>query len=79
MTEFTTEQLELLFNAWALHARDRGFVPTDAAIEDCEQLVESGFLEARTLDNGDVSYWWTTRAELALDVNQLTNVEGREN
>ena len=28
-------------------------------------------------DDGRGSWWWTQQAETALDVNALTNVEGR--
>lgn len=78
--QFTDTQLEVLFNAWALNTRESGFVPSDEALDDCEQLREAGWLTRRMLDNGDASYWWTPQAELALDLHDLTkDVDARQN
>lgn len=64
-----TEQ-QILFQAWALHARDKAFVPTPDAFPDCDRLTEAGWLECRTVDaNGDTAFRWTRQAELALDVD----------
>jgi hypothetical protein len=79
--EFTESELEILFNAWALHARDRVFVPTPEALPDCHRLNEAGWRERRRVDaTDDVAYRWTPQAEMALDVNGLTqSVQERQN
>ena len=57
-----------------------GQVVTDEAIPDAHELAEQGWLERRTEDNGDMSWWWTPAAEHALDVSGLLqSATGREN
>ena len=79
--DFTDTELEILFNAWALHAKDRVFVPTPEALPDCHRLNEAGWLERRRVDaTGDIAFRWTSRGETALDVSELVqSVEERQN
>lgn len=42
-------------------------------------MGEHNWLRTEEKDNGDTASFWTQQAETALDLNQLTNVEGREN
>ena len=53
----------------------------DWAEPDAERLCEAGWLERRTVDaTGDTCWFWTAEAEMALDLNGLTeSVEDREN
>ena len=71
MTEFTETQQEILVNAWLLAREEKGQVVENWALPDAVELAEAGWLERRTLDNGDASWWWTPQAETALDVNAL--------
>ena len=75
----TEDELELLFNAWALAARGKGFAVTEEARPKAERLVDEGWLASERLDNGDLLYRWTATAEAALDLSELTSVAGREN
>jgi hypothetical protein len=80
MAELTENELDALFTAHALAAKDCGFVPKPEMLPECERLREDGWLERRMLDNGDASYWWTRGAEMALDLNTLNqSVEDRQN
>jgi len=80
MADLTADELDALFTAYALAAKDCGFVPKPEMLPECERLREQGWLERRMLDNGHASYWWTREAELALDLNALNqSVEGRQN
>jgi hypothetical protein len=39
---------------------------------DAERLCEAGWLERRTVDDtGDTAWFWTRKAEAALDMNAL--------
>jgi hypothetical protein len=80
MAELTENELDALFTAHALAARECGFVPKPELLPECERLREQGWLERRMLDNGDASYWWTREAEMALDLNAVVaSSRGREN
>ena len=69
---FTETQQDILYRAW-LFARDgNGQVVTDDAIPDAHALAELGWLERRFEDNGDMSWWWTSKAETALELGALT-------
>ena len=72
--EFTGTQLEGLFTAKAL--APKGFVPVEEAVPELEQLVEATWLRTEDQDNGDVSFFWTQQAETALDLSDLTTIEG---
>ena len=72
--EFTETQLEGLFTAKAL--APKGFVPVEEAVPELEQLVEATWLRTEDQDNGDVSFFWTQQAETALDLSDLTTIEG---
>jgi hypothetical protein len=74
--ELTETQLEILSSAWALHARGCGLEVEDEYVPDTDQLAELGWLERR-LDGDELTWWWTGRAETALQLNALTTVEGR--
>ena len=48
------------------------------AVDVVAQLCEQGWLERRFHD-GQMAYWWTRAAEMALDLNQLVESgQGRE-
>jgi hypothetical protein len=68
-----------LYNAWLLARAGKGQVLEWWAFPAADQLRRAGWLEARTEDNGDTSWWWTRQAELALDIDALTDTAGREN
>ena len=72
--EFTETQLEALFTAKAL--APKGFVPVEDAVPELEQLVEATWLRTEQQDNGDLSFYWTQQAETALDLSNLTTIEG---
>ena len=77
---FTDAELEILFKAWALHARDSGVKPQPWDLPECENLRHAGWLERRRLDDGPARYHWTPQAEMALDINGLTeSVKERQN
>jgi hypothetical protein len=47
-------------------------VLADWAEPDAQQLCDAGWLERRTVDaTGDVCWFWTREAEMALDMNGL--------
>jgi hypothetical protein len=77
--EFTAIQKEVLAIAYACAGSGNGSVPIEEIVPECEELVEHDWLAREQLDNGDTLYAWTQQAETALDLNQLTSVEGREN
>jgi hypothetical protein len=77
--EFTPTQLEALYVAKACASKGEAFVPHEEFTEECDELVEAGWLAHEKLENGDTAYPWTQQAETALDLHNLTNVEGREN
>jgi hypothetical protein len=78
--EFTDTQDEILVNAWALAAKGKGQVLEPCAETEADELANAGWLEKRTEDNGDASWWWTPAAEAAVDVIALIeSVQGREN
>jgi hypothetical protein len=81
MTDFTETEQEILVSAWALHARDKAFVPVPDVLPDCDRLSEAGWLEPRTVDaTGAAAFRWTKQAETALDINNLTDsVKERQN
>jgi hypothetical protein len=70
--EFTDTQAEILVNAWLLAREGKGKVLADWAEPDAQQLCDAGWLERRTVDaTGDVCWFWTREAEMALDMNGL--------
>ena len=78
--QFTAAQQEILYNAWLLARDGNGQVLNDDAIPDAGELEAQGWLESRVVGNGDRSWWWTPRAETALDTSALVQgTEGREN
>jgi hypothetical protein len=79
--EFTETEQEILFSAWALHARDQDFVPVPDVLPDCHHLSRAGWLEPRTVNaTGAAAFRWTRHAEAVLDVNNLTeSVRERQN
>ena len=52
--DFTDEQAEILFRAWALAQEGRGQVLENWAIPAAHQLVEEGWLERRFEDDGEL-------------------------
>jgi hypothetical protein len=69
--DFTDTQLEALYAAKVCAAEEKAFVPHDEFIEECDELVEAGWLTPEPQDNGDTAYAWSPRAEAALDLNNL--------
>ena len=45
-------------------------MPQDSHVPACEKLAEAGWLRREVHD--DVAFFWTAQAELALDVDELT-------
>ena len=68
--ELTATQKEILFNAWVLAREGKGQVVEDWAIPDAHRLAEEGWLERRIQDD-QVTWWWSDRAELALNLDAL--------
>ena len=77
--ELTETQFELLLNAYLLAREGKGQVIVDDAYPDAHELAEHGWLERRIEPDGELSWWWTPQAEVALDVAALTDTTGREN
>jgi len=78
--EFTDVQQDLLVAAWATSRDGNGIVITDGAYPDAHELAEAGWLERRFLPDGEMGWFWTRHAEMALDFNALMeSAEGREN
>jgi hypothetical protein len=78
--EFSELQPEILGNAALLSSEGRGMVLEDFALAAARALEEHGWLESRAEPNGDLSWWWSRRAETALDVNAvIESSDGREN
>jgi hypothetical protein len=70
--EFTETEQEILVNAWLLAREGKGQVLEDWAEPDAQELSDAGWLERRTVDaNGDTAWFWTPRAEAALDLQAL--------
>ena len=69
--EFTETQREILFNAWALAREGKGQVVEDWAIPDAHRLAEAGWLDRKLEGNGDMSWWWSGKAETALGLDSL--------
>jgi hypothetical protein len=78
--DFTDTQLEALYAAKVCASEGKAFVPHDEFIEECDELVEAGWLAHEKLENGDTAYPWTQQAETALGLRALMDdVDGREN
>ncbi len=78
--DLTDTQLELALTAWALHARGAGMVVADDTYPAAHALAEHGWLERRVEPDGELSWWWTAQAEVALDTHALIeSVKGRHN
>jgi hypothetical protein len=73
----TDEQLEILFRAWELAHQNKGQVVKDWAIPDAHELCEAGWLERRFQD-GELSWWWSDRADLALDLAALSRSDAAD-
>ena len=68
----TESQQQILFNAWLFARYGNGQVVTDEAIPDAHELAEQGWLERRFEPDGEMSWWWTSQAETALELGALT-------
>ncbi len=68
----TNVQLELLLAARMLAREGKGIVVEDDAYPEADSLAEAGWLERRIEPDGEMSWWWTDRAETAL----LTVISG---
>jgi hypothetical protein len=70
--EFTEIEEDILVRAWLLARDGKGQVVEDWAMADAKRLREAGWLEARAVnDTDDVAFFWTPRAEGALDMDAL--------
>ena len=69
--ELNDTRLELLCNAWLLAPMGIGMVVTDDAFVDAHYLAEHGWLKRRVEADGQVSWWWSERADAAFDLTQL--------
>jgi hypothetical protein len=70
--DFNETQKDILYRAWLLARRGNGQVVTDEAIPDAHALAEAGWLERRFEPDGDMSWWWTSQGETALELGALT-------
>jgi hypothetical protein len=78
--EFTEDQLLVASDAWAAAQRGGGLVIKDEFYPAAHSLAEQGWLERRFEPDGEMSWWWTAKAEHALDTNALMqSAEGRHN
>jgi hypothetical protein len=70
--ELTETHREILYQAWLLNrAAGAGQVLEDGAIPDAHELAEAGWLKRRIQDD-QVTWWWSDRAETALGLASLT-------
>jgi hypothetical protein len=64
----------------ATRSQGKGQVLAGWAFPEAHRLTEAGLLSRRFEDNGDISWFWTPQAEMALDINALhESVKRREN
>jgi hypothetical protein len=68
--ELNQRKREILFNAWLLAREGKGQVVEDEAIRDAHELCEAGWL-ARRVEDDQLTWWWSDRAELALNLDAL--------
>jgi hypothetical protein len=73
------EQMEILYNAWALAREGFGMVITNDAYPVAHELAEQGWLERQFVDD-ELAWFWTPQAEVALNTGALMlSADGREN
>ena len=72
--ELTKDHMHVLYRAWAASRSGGGIVLEDLGLYvEAQDLAERGWLERRFVtDDGEMSWWWTPAAEMALDLNALT-------
>jgi hypothetical protein len=68
----TDEETRVAAYAFALHLDDKGFVPTDSYLPECERLRERGWL-TRRIDGGEPVYDLTPGGRLAMELHRLGN------
>ena len=66
--KLTEDEMEVVFAAWALAARNKAYVPTPAYLSAAESMRTRGWLSSRTLDNGDTAYGFSPTGEEAFKV-----------
>jgi hypothetical protein len=71
--DFTETQREIIVNAYLLALEGKGQVIEDWAYPDAHELAEQGWLQRRFQPDGELSWWWTSQAETALDLNALVS------
>jgi hypothetical protein len=71
--DLTAEQLDLLFNAWALARENKGMVIADDAYPDAHKLAEAGWLARRFESDGEMSWWWSPQGDAALELGAAIN------
>jgi hypothetical protein len=78
--ELSPEHMEILYRAFLLSLDGAGQVLHPEAYGAADELREQGWLETRFEENGDMSWWWTPKADHALSHTALMqSLEGREN
>ena len=77
--EFTETEAEILVNCWLLAREGKGQVVQDWALPVADRLEQVGWIKHHCTEDA-IAWFWTDRAEQALDLNALTeSVKGREN
>jgi len=78
--ELTQDHLHVAFSAWAAAQNDGGVVLEEPGLYPAaHQLAEQGWLQRRFVtDRGEPSWWWSPRAELALERSALADVTKRK-
>jgi hypothetical protein len=75
----TDAECELLFHAWALHARGKALAPDADQLGDCDALAQRGWL-TRRVANDTITFSWSDRAEASLQLASIHNdAEMRQN
>jgi hypothetical protein len=61
--EPTEDEMEVVFAAWVLAARNKSYVPTPEYLPAAESMRTRGWLTSRVLDNGDTAYAFSPTGE----------------
>jgi hypothetical protein len=79
--ELTNDHREIAYSAWVAAQSGGGIALDDPVCTRPRTSSPSkGWLERRFVtEPGELSWWWTSAAETALNLSALINVRGREN
>ena len=77
--ELTQAHLTVVFSAWAAAQDGNGIVILPEFYREADELAEAGWLRRGFEPDGAISWWWSPRAELALELSGLADVTGRDN